>query len=126
MIEFNYTFSSENLITEAGEKFFLALYGVKGYSVLDIARSHIYLTTIARQKISSTFNSAVLPLTSDRYRSGCTEIYCQQNGDGHELMVSFSQFQTTTEVVPENLLKLAICKKIVNASCEKNCECKKS
>lgn len=107
----------------------------KGTLNLDKARHPLYLSTVGKQKVSSTFNLAVLPPTSAALRQHSLRVYLQVeqwrfNGLlptewGWKLSDGiFFQIPTSRNVVPDGLLKLVMCN--CKNSCERFCDCRRS
>lgn len=122
-------------IIKCGERFLVSLYGDTSKITLDELRFKKYNAITARQNISTNFNLAALPPTSDAAKYHISRIYFQiqewldyssdplewgwkdANNELHPITME-------QEVAPEFILKMIFCN--CKTGCIKQCSCKKS
>lgn len=120
---------------KAGERFLVSLYGETSIISLDELRFKKYNAITARQNLSTNFNLAALPPTTDAAKFHIFRIYNQiqewlgyspdplewgwKDANNELYLILMEQ-----EVSPEFILKMIFCN--CKTSCTKQCSCKKS
>lgn len=132
---FNNPNSSADVIAAAGEAFLLRMYGAKPDDSLDKARYHMYLRTVAKQKVNARFDLAILPPTTAAARQHSLRVFHQvQQWRGIDLLATdwgwklesgrLRPVLSLKEPAPQSLLHLVVCN--CKSGCERKCECRQS
>lgn len=135
LLVFNDSNASPNDIAEAGELFFVILYGSDDQISLDKLRYQLYVKQIGKQPLHAQFNLAALPPTTAAAKEHSKRVYHQvQQWFGvtkDPLQWGWKKHQdhlrpvtTAKAAAPEDLLHLISC--CCTDDCDRSCECKSS
>jgi len=124
--------SAYDVISKAGEKFLLRLYGATHETTLDDLRFSLYVKATAKLALTFKFSLASLPPTSDAARQHSLRVYLQVQswlGIKHEptdyewklVNSKLIPITTTVKPVPDDILNLVSCS--CKTMCNNSCGC---
>lgn len=130
---FNDKSSSPQKVAEAGEAFMCVIYGGKPSERINKLRYKLYLKTVAKQRVNSTFRMSVLPPTSEATKQHSYRVFHQiqeWNNCAMEPTLwgwkfengQYTPIPTLFEPAPQKLLCLVSCN--CKTGCDRrSCEC---